>query len=48
MRLVRSPAVLDELRVNVQPPRTTDDVAADMATLYESLKAATTSGAGTA
>jgi glycosyltransferase involved in cell wall biosynthesis len=48
MRLVRSPAVLDELRVNVQPPRTTDDVAADMATLYESLEAATTSGAGTA
>jgi glycosyltransferase involved in cell wall biosynthesis len=36
-RLVRSPAVLDELRANVAPPRTMDDVASDMAALYESL-----------
>jgi glycosyltransferase involved in cell wall biosynthesis len=36
-RLVRSPSVLDELRRNVEPPRTMDDVASDMAALYESL-----------
>jgi glycosyltransferase involved in cell wall biosynthesis len=36
-RLVRSPSVLDELRANVAPPRTMDDVAIDMAALYESL-----------
>jgi glycosyltransferase involved in cell wall biosynthesis len=36
-RLVRSPSVLDELRANVAPPRTMDDVATDMAVLYESL-----------
>jgi glycosyltransferase involved in cell wall biosynthesis len=36
-RLVKSPSVLDELRANVAPPRTMDDVATDMAALYESL-----------
>jgi len=36
-RLIRSPSVLDELRANVAPPRTMDDVATDMAALYESL-----------
>ena len=36
-RLVRSPAVLHELRANVAPPRTMDDVAKDMAALYESI-----------
>ena len=36
-RLVRTPSVLDELRANVARPRTMDDVAADMAALYESL-----------
>jgi glycosyltransferase involved in cell wall biosynthesis len=36
-RLVRSPSVLDELRANVAPPRTMDDVARDMAALYESI-----------
>jgi glycosyltransferase involved in cell wall biosynthesis len=35
--LARSPEALDRLRAGVRPPRTMDDVARDMATLYEGL-----------